>query len=237
VTPFEPLLALQERDHALDRLRHRRENLPERAQLRDAQAHVTALRNQLETRGAVLAEVARRERALSDEAQALGEQATAVDRKLYSGEISSPRELQALQADIDQLRKQQRNVEERAIEAMEEREPLDAEVAALEAEVAACEQTVAAARAAVASQEAAVDEEMRAEEAQRAELRGAIDAGLLAEYEQRRLGNRGTGVARLVADTCQGCRLSIPATEVDRIRHGTGDVLAFCDNCGCILVP
>jgi predicted nucleic acid-binding Zn-ribbon protein len=41
--------------------------------------------------------------------------------------------------------------------------------------------------------------------------------------------------------TCQGCHLTIPATEVDRMRRhaaasdGVGE-LSFCDNCGCILV-
>ena len=45
-------------------------------------------------------------------------------------------------------------------------------------------------------------------------------------------------MARLVGNTCQGCRLTIPATEVDRIRKAgpDGDV-AHCDNCGAILVP
>ena len=45
------------------------------------------------------------------------------------------------------------------------------------------------------------------------------------------------GVARLVGSTCQGCHLTIPATEVDRIRRQPAGTLAFCDNCGAILVP
>jgi len=44
-------------------------------------------------------------------------------------------------------------------------------------------------------------------------------------------------VARLVGFTCQGCHLSIPATEVDRIRKEGDGALAYCDNCGAILVP
>ena len=49
-----------------------------------------------------------------DEAQTLSEQATAVEKRMYSGEISSPRELQAMQADVEQLRRHQQTVEERA---------------------------------------------------------------------------------------------------------------------------
>ena len=52
--------------------------------------------------------MAREEQKLDDEARSLGEKATAVETKMYSGEISSPTELQAMQADVDQLRKHQR---------------------------------------------------------------------------------------------------------------------------------
>jgi hypothetical protein len=49
---------------------------------------------------------------------------------------------------------------------------------------------------------------------------------------------KGIGIARLVGNTCQGCRLTIPATEVDRIRKaGPDDPVFQCDNCGAILVP
>ena len=43
-------------------------------------------------------------------------------------------------------------------------------------------------------------------------------------------------VARLIGDTCQACRLSIPATEVDAIRHDTTGTAWYCDNCAAILV-
>ena len=48
---------------------------------------------------------------------------------------------------------------------------------------------------------------------------------------------QGVGVARLVGGTCQGCHLSIPSTEVERIRKSPEGSVQFCDNCGCILVP
>jgi hypothetical protein len=45
------------------------------------------------------------------------------------------------------------------------------------------------------------------------------------------------GAARLVGTTCQGCHLTIPATEVDRIRKAPKGTVEYCDNCGAILVP
>jgi len=71
----------------------------------------------------------------------------------------------------------------------------------------------------------------------RDKVAGSLDAGLVSEYEHRRQRGNGVGAARLLGMTCQGCHLSIPATEVDRIRKQRDGALAFCDNCGCILVP
>jgi predicted nucleic acid-binding Zn-ribbon protein len=39
-----------------------------------------------------------------------------------------------------------------------------------------------------------------------------------------------------VGNTCQACRLSIPAIEADGMRHDETDKRYYCDNCGAILV-
>ena len=68
-------------------------------------------------------------------------------------------------------------------------------------------------------------------------IAGELDPSLVGDYERRRGRARGVGVARLVGMTCQGCHLSIPATEVDSIRRAPEGTISYCDNCGCILVP
>jgi hypothetical protein len=88
----------------------------------------------------------------------------------------------------------------------------------------------------IAEQESLIDAELAAEVAGRQGLLPRLPEDLVKLYEQVRAINRGTGAARLVGNTCQGCHLSIPATEVDRIRHLPPDAVARCDNCGCILV-
>jgi predicted nucleic acid-binding Zn-ribbon protein len=49
--------------------------------------------------------------------------------------------------------------------------------------------------------------------------------------------NNGAGAARLVGVTCQGCHLTVPATEAERIKRAPAGSVAHCDNCGAILVP
>jgi uncharacterized protein len=237
VSDLESLLALQARDLALDRLRHQRATLPERAQLAALRDRLGGLAETLAAEQAERDEVAGGEQRLSDEAQRLGAQAAAAEQRLYSGEVSSPRELQALQADIEQLRRHQREVEDRQLAAMEQREPLDATLGSLGADGASLESEWATLQRDLEARERELDDAAVVERAARDEIAGSIDAGLVSEFERRRERSNGVGAARLLGMTCQGCHLSIPATEVDRIRKQGDGTLAFCDNCGCILVP
>ena len=231
------LLRVQERDTGLDRLRFRRVALPEREAIADRRAREADLAARADAtrrdRDAALAE----ERRLDDEAQALAARAKEVDGKLYSGTVSSPRELQAMQADIDQLDRHRSGIEEQELEVMERRDALDSALAGLEAELVAVRAELSELEATLRSGEAEIDAEIAVEAAARADEASSVSAELISEFERIRSQNHGAGVAMLIGDTCQGCRLSIPATEVDHIRHGTGAAIATCDNCGAILIP
>jgi predicted nucleic acid-binding Zn-ribbon protein len=233
---LDDLLTLQNHDSAADRLRHRKATLPERADLearRAAQADLEARRAEVtERRDTEL----REERRLDDEVRSLEAKAKAVDTKMYSGTVSSPKELQAMQADIDQLRRQAAEREDEELEVLVRREELDGEVAELEGGLSAIAAEMEALVAAIAAQEQEIDAELAVEEAARAALAPAIPEAILRLYEQIRVGNRGVGVARLVGMNCQACHLSLPATEVDRIRHLPPEDLARCEHCGAILV-
>jgi predicted nucleic acid-binding Zn-ribbon protein len=237
-TPLEQLLVVQEHDSAIDHLRHRRATLPERATLTRAENVIRELEAPItEVRGRHDA-VARDVKRLEDEAGSAAAKVGEVEAAMYSGSITSPRELQAMQSEVEQLRRHQRALEDRELELMEAQETIDAELGELARRREGAEREATEARAAVADQEALIDGEIaEASDARRAATDG-IPAGLLTLYDRCRAGARGVGVARLVGNTCQGCRLTIPATEVARIRKGGPDAdVEHCDNCGAILVP
>jgi uncharacterized protein len=234
---LEHLLGVQAHDLALDRLRHRRETLPERTAL-------DAARRRLVVVGGDLAELTTRrdtvraeEKRLDDEAQALGARAAEADQKLYSGTVTSPRELQAMQADVEMLKRHRTDLEDRELDVMEEREALDAQITAREDEEKRERDLTARLASAIAHAEAEIDAEAAREHAARAELAASVSDALLRDYERRRAQNRGAGAARLVGTTCQACHLTIPSTEAERIRRSAGESPAYCDNCGAILVP
>jgi predicted nucleic acid-binding Zn-ribbon protein len=234
---LEALLLVQEHDTARDRLRHRRATLAERAELETRAANLRVLDAQSrEVRGrrdVVLAD----EKRLDDEARSLGARADDADAKLYSGTVSSPRELQAMQADLEMLRRQRSDLEDQELEVMEARELLDAQIESLEADTAVVRAEIERLQGVIGGAEAEIDEELAKEDTAREQQAAAVPDSLLADYERRRTQNRGAGAARLVGTSCTACHLSIPSTEAERIRRDAGAVVAYCDNCGAILVP
>lgn len=233
---LDDLLTLQGHDTAADRLRHRRMTLPERAALTERAAALAGLRETLAEAVERRDQVLREERRLDDEVRMLEAKAKSEDQRMYSGTISSPRELQAMQADVEQLRRRARDLEDEELEVLERREVLDAEVVELEAAVSSVEAEIAALEAAVTDQEAAIDAELAVELEARHGLAPAIPAAVMGLYEQVRSANRGIGAARLVGTNCGACHLSLPATEVDRIRRLPPEEIARCEHCGALLV-
>jgi predicted nucleic acid-binding Zn-ribbon protein len=234
---LEALLIVQEHDIARDRLRHRRVALPERAELESVATQLRATEVQAaDVRGErdrVLAD----ERKLDDEARSIGAHADDADKRLYSGTLASPRELQALQADIEMLRKQRSQIEDRELEVMETREALDGRLASLDERAAQLGAEIVRLQASIAASEQEIDAELAAEDAAWNAAAASVPEALMADYRRRRAQNRGAGAARLVGTTCGACHLSIPSTEAEQIRRAAGAAVAYCDNCGAILVP
>ena len=159
-----------------------------------------------------------------------------LEKRMYSGTVTAPRELQAMQADSEALKRRQSALEDQVLESMSEREPLDARLSALDADREANDAESGELRIAIAEAESAIDAELASEEAARAEATASIPPDLLSLYEQLRARLGGIGAARLVRGSCSGCHLALPATEVDRIKREPPDVVIRCDQCGRILV-
>lgn len=234
---LDRLLEIQVHDTALDRLRRRREQLPQRAELDELAVRGGELEAEIAALSSQIAEVEALEGRLDHEAQAVAERAGDVERTLYSGTIASPRELQDLQADLDQLKNQQRHLEDRELEAMERREGMEALGAELKDRGASLAADQAAVSAALAGTEAEIDAEVKQERESRDELAAGVDGALLADYEARRARNRGIGIARLVGGSCAACGLAVSAVEADRIRRADPGTVCSPEECECILVP
>lgn len=234
--PLHRLLDLQERDVVVDQLHHRRATLPERAALTDRQQALTALDVTRADVASRLAEVERSQKRLEDEVASVEEKQSAENLRLYSGSITSPRELQALQEEIDGLGRRQRTIEDELLEVMETAEPLTAELADIDARRDALLAELDALQGALAEGERAVDAELAGVVAERDALAREIPEDMLATYERLRTRLGGVAVARLEGAQCKGCHVSLPAVELDAIRHAAPDAVITHEECGRILV-
>lgn len=230
------LLALQDLDTRIDQERHLRAHLPERAELSGVEAGLGEVQSARSELAATLGEVAGRQTAAERELKATEQRIAQVNARLYGGSVSATRELQAMVADVDGLKNRASTLEDKALAAMEEREPLDAKMADLDQEMARLNERGEAVRERLGVTEAQVDAELEKLEAERPGLVGAVPPELLKAYEQLRGRLGGVAVARLVGGRCDGCHLSLPAVELDRIRHQPVAKIEYCDQCGRILV-
>lgn len=236
VTSLDTLLAVQERDTTLDQLEHRRATLPERARLTEIAARLADLDRKLVELGQRRDEVIKRQEGHEQELQASEKRIADIERRMYSGEVSATRDLLAMTGEVDSLRKRCSGLEDVALEAIEEREQLDAEVANLEERRRAVLAEGDEVHASLQQAEAQIDAEVAVERSQRDEHASGLPAELVAEYERLRQRLDGIGAARLVGPSCTGCHLTLPATEIDRIKRLDPTVVVYCDQCGRILV-
>lgn len=236
VTVFDNLLALQSLDLRIQQLNHRRSNLVEREAV-DANTRArTELAQRRDALEAQRTELVRSQHRLEDEVAQVDQRATDHEAQLYGGGVTSPRELQALQDDIEGLRRRQRTLEDKVLEVMEELEPLTVALGELDAADAGLASEAEELKATLGAAEADINAELDAVTAEREPLVGAIDAGVLADYDRLRAQLGGIAIARLEAGACGGCHLSLSAVELDRIRRLPPDERVSCEECGRLLV-
>lgn len=236
MSALDQLLDVQQHDTAADQLRHRRATLPERAVVEEGSAEIARLDAAIAEVQAQVQAVRREQKKREDEVALLDDRWAELDKTLYSGSVTAPKELQALQEEQGVIRRRQSRLEDEVLEHMEQAEPLDEQVAARTAERDAADQRVKEALVALAEAEAAIDAELATVEAERSSVAEALPAPLLAEYDQIRAQLGGIGAARLEGATCSGCNLGLPAVVVDRIRKMGPDEVVHCEECGRILV-
>jgi predicted nucleic acid-binding Zn-ribbon protein len=230
------LLDIQDHDTRIDQLRHRRASLPERAALTEHESALVGIeteRRKLEER---LAELRRSQKRLEDDVATIEAKVAAENLRMYSGTVTSPRELQAMQEEIDALGRRRGDLEDEVLQLMELAEPVEAELAALAARTDSHVTAAEELRAAIAAAEAVLDGQLDEVLQERAPLAADLPEGLLATYEKLRGRLGGVAVARLEGGQCLGCHLSLPATEVEAVRRAGPDEVVIHEECGRILV-
>jgi predicted nucleic acid-binding Zn-ribbon protein len=234
--PYDTLLQVQEHDTELDQLRHRIEALPERAALAEVRARRAALASAMSEVRALVDDLTGRQSTLEGQIAASAKRRHVLEERMRSGEVTAARDLQAMDHEVGQLTERQHALEDEELVLLEEEEPLDVALAEQEAGAAA----LAAEEERLVAAVAAADVELRAAievcEASRAERAAGLPAELSERYERLRAHLGGVGAARLIGDRCDGCHLTLPSVELERMRALPEDTFATCPQCDRILV-
>ena len=229
------LLEVQRLDVETDQLLHRRASLAQREQLLAATAERQRFTGEIEQTSLTRIEVVTRQKRFEDEAQIVAAKIETDEARLYSGEVTGLRDLQALQDEIASLRNRQSDLEDEALDAMEETESLGSKAAALSAEVDLCDQRISELNAEINSATSEIDARLEAVRSNRTDLEAELDSSLVADYERLRSTFGSATVVRFENGKCVGCPSMMPAVEADRMKHATADVLS-CEECGRIVL-
>jgi uncharacterized protein len=230
------LLELSEIDAELTRLEHRRRSLPEHAEISVLEQRDRELRDELATLDAQEGDLKREQ----GKAEADVEQVrTRIDRdraRLDAGQVSSPKELENLQSEIESLHRRQSDLEEVVLDVMERREGTQGRQAAGTAERAQIDASLTSLAASRDAALAEINEQAGKAGDRRTGVVADEPADLLDLYERLRVQHGGVGAAALRRGRCEGCHLSLNTVDLNAIRAAPQDEVLRCEECRRILV-
>jgi uncharacterized protein len=155
------------------------------------------------------------------------------EQRLYSGTVTNPKELAALQQEVQRLRAQQSRQEEITLEMMESTESLQ-EMAQHKAKLLQqAEEDWAKGNVALMTRRDQLEARRQELQTKRTQLAVGIDVELLKRYDAMRRSKQGRAVSKVEQNSCQWCRVILTASELQRVR--ISNELQTCSNCGRIL--
>jgi predicted nucleic acid-binding Zn-ribbon protein len=231
---LQRLLQLQAEDTAIKRLEERRASLPEAARLDQITGNLAELDADLEIARKQNDELKREQDRLEGEIEILASKTEREQQRLYSGAVANPKELDALRAEVEMLKRQRGDLEDKLLEVMVQKDQAASQLESLESERAETAKAAEELGATVGSILKEIDRELDGHRTERDKIAATLLSDLLTLYEGLRDAKAGIGAAALVGGMCQGCHTTLPAREVERLRAERG--LQRCDNCRRILV-
>jgi len=155
------------------------------------------------------------------------------EKRLYSGRVRNPKELENAERDVQQLRRQRDRAEDVLLEALIATETATTACAEKRAELARLEAEWQATQESLRKERARLKERLSAQQTRQDAARRAAPAELLPLYDELRARRGGRAVAELDGNVCSACGVAVPPSKVERARYG--DELVYCGNCGRLI--
>lgn len=163
----------------------------------------------------------------------LSRRLSAQEQRLYSGIVTNPKELNALQQEVQHLRTQQSRQEDRVLEVIDVAETLQETAQRKAVELHEAEKAWTQESASSVIRRDQLETRKQELQAKRARLIAGIPDEHVNRYETMRRTKQGRAVSKVEQNSCQWCRVILTASELQHVR--TSSVLQTCTNCGRIL--
>lgn len=232
--PVDTLLRLQEADLEIARENKQLDELPEKQSLLALRKRVKEIQAVGQKADGYISAVEREISKNEDEVATLDDKIEEEQHRIMSGEVTNPKELQAITRELDALKRRKDRLENEELALMEKHENGKAQRAKVDAALAEAkakdEKLVVAYRAkggALQANIAKLDE-------QRAQLRGALPQDLVERYDTVRDSKGGVALGVLRDRVCDACRVEIPVDKVEKLKAGPD--VSTCPNCRRILI-
>ncbi len=142
-------------------------------------------------------------------------------QRLDSGAVSSAKDLENLQHELESLAKRQGDLEDVVLEVMERLESAETRVTEMTARRDDVQHSAAEAEARRDAATAEIDAEAAKVTRERETVAVVIPADLLKLYDRLRQTQGGVGAARLFQRRCEGCRVELSITELREVKCGS----------------
>ncbi|HXP58106.1 MAG TPA: C4-type zinc ribbon domain-containing protein [Streptosporangiaceae bacterium] len=229
------LLELADLDAELARLDHRRQTLPEIAQLEQIDARSKELRDGIVMADTELSDLDREQTRAERDVDQVRQRIDRDRTRLDGGQVSAARELSNLQSEVESLHRRQSDLEEVVLDVMERREGAETRRSELITE----QESLAAQAAELTTKRDAalkeIGEQAAKAEASRATVVTDVPADVLTLYDKLRA-QQGVGAAMLRRGSCEGCHLTLHTVDLNQIRATPADEIVRCEECRRILV-
>ena len=153
-----------------------------------------------------------------------------------AGQVKDPKALERMLGELQSLRRRINSLEDTELEVMERLETAQTSLDQRTAELSAMEGEEALLRAAFEQKSGALQTQLSAVQDERQVTASGLPQDLLALYEKLRAQKNGVGAAALRRRECEGCRLTLNASDLGIIAKAPADEVIRCEECNRILV-
>ena len=230
MTTIHRLYELQELDWEIDSSQVRLTSVEE--QIED-DSELVRIRGEIEEQQNTVRQLHQKQSTQTLELQAIEDRVKALDGRLYGGTVKSPREMESGFNELQMAKEQAQQAEDQLLTMMVELEEAEKGMARSKEELARMEEERERSLVALGEERVALLKQLEGLMKDRGEMVSQADPEHLVRYEKVRQARQGYAVARVERGMCQGCRLTLPTHEMQKLRSGSEPIQ--CNSCARIL--